>query len=194
MKRTISVLVEKDTGGLVRIISLLTRRRFHIESITMAACERKCYERITIIVLNKSDGVDAGKQLTKQIRKLINVVNVKDITYLPLIERELVLIKLQVSLIERAEILNLAQIFRFKITDVTDSTIILEITADQGKIAALEKILENYKILELSRTGGIALIRESRVSTSSLKEYPEFEVHTGKNYLENIEHLFKKDI
>lgn len=194
MKRTISVLVEKDTGGLVRIISLLTRRRFHIESITMAACERKCYERITIIVINKSDGVDAGKQLTKQIRKLLNVVNVKDITYLPLIERELVLLKLQVNLLERAEILNLAQIFRFKITDVTHSTMILEITADQGKIAALEKILEKYTILEISRTGGIALIRESRVSSLSLKEYPEFEVRTGQKYLENIEDLFKKDI
>nr|WRW10782.1 acetolactate synthase small subunit [Papenfussiella kuromo] len=194
MKRTISVLVEKDTGGLVRIISLLTRRRFHIESITMAACERKCYERITIILINQSDGVDAGKQLTKQIRKLINVVNVKDITYLPLVERELVLVKLQVTLAERAEISNLAQIFRFKLTDVTDSTIILEITADQGKIAALEKILEKYKILELSRTGGIALIRESQVSTLALKEYPEFEVRTGKEYLENIEDLFKKDI
>lgn len=194
MKRTISVLVEKDTGGLVRIISLLTRRRFHIESITMAACERKCYERITIILINQSDGVDAGKQLTKQIRKLINVVNVKDITYLPLVERELVLVKLQVTLAERAEISNLAQIFRFKLTDVTDSTIILEITADQGKIAALEKILEKYKILEVSRTGGIALIRESQVSTLALKEYPEFEVRTGKEYLENIEDLFKKDI
>lgn len=194
MKRTISVLVEKDTGGLVRIISLLTRRRFHIESITMGACERKCYEKITILVINKNDGVDAGKQLTKQIRKLLNVVNVKDITYLPSIERELVLIKLQVGLVERAEILNLAQIFRFKITDVTNSTIILEVTADSGKIAALEKILKKYKILELSRTGSIALIRESSVSTLSLKEYPEFEVHTGKKYLENIEDLFKKDI
>ena len=193
MKRTISVLVEKDTGGLVRIISLLTRRRFHIESITMAACERKCYERITIIVLNKSDGVDAGKQLTKQIRKLLNVVNVQDITYLPLIERELVLIKIQVNSIERTEILNLAQIFRFKITDVTDSTLILEVTADPGKIAALEKILEKYNILQLVRTGRIALIRESRVSTPSLKEYPGFEVLTGQNYLNNIEDLFKKD-
>nr|YP_009730832.1 acetolactate synthase small subunit [Cladosiphon okamuranus]QAY81068.1 acetolactate synthase small subunit [Cladosiphon okamuranus] len=194
MKRIISVLVEKDSGGLARIISLLTRKRFHIESIAIGACERKCYERITIIVLNKNDGVDAGKQLAKQIKKLFNVVNVKDITYLPLIERELLLVKLQVSLLERTEILNLAQIFRFKITDVTDSTIILEITADQGKVAALEKLLEKYKILELCRTGGIALIRESRVSSLSLKEYPEFKVQTGKNYLENIEDLFKNDI
>lgn len=193
MKRTISVLVEKDTGGLVRVISLLTRRRFHIESITIAGCERKSYERITIILINQSDGVDAGKQLTKQIRKLLNVVNAKDITYLPLVERELVLIKLQVNLSEKAEISNLAQIFRFKITDITDSTVILEITADQGKISALEKILEKYNILELCRTGGIALIRESRVSTLSLKEYPEFDVQTGKKYLKNIEDLFKKD-
>nr|ANS57714.1 aceohydroxyacid synthase small subunit [Pleurocladia lacustris] len=193
MERTISVLIEKDTGGLARIISLLTRRRFHLKSITMSSCERKGYERLTIVLINQSDGVDSGMQLTKQIRKLINVVNVKDITYLPLVERELVLIKLQVSLIERAEISNLAQIFRFKITDITDSTIILEVTADQGKIAALQKILEKYNILELSRSGRIALIRESGVSTSSLKEYPEFELLTGQNYLNNIEDLFKKN-
>jgi len=159
----------------------------------MAACERNGYERITLVLLNQSDGVDAGKQVTKQIKKLINVVHVKDITYLPLVERELILIKLQVNLIERAEISNLAQIFRFKITDITESTLILEITSDPGKIAALEKILENYTILELSRTGGIALVRESSVSTLSLKEYPEFEVNTGKEYLTNIEDLFKKE-
>ena len=193
MKKIISVLVEKDTGGLVRIVSLLTRRRFHIESITMAGCERKCYERITIILINQNDGVDGGQQLTKQIKKLINVVHVKDITYLPLIERELLLIKLRVNLIERAEISNLAQIFRFKITDITDSTLILEVTADPGKVAALEKILKKYSILELSRTGGVALVRESCVNTFSIKEYPEFDLSTGQNYLTNMEDLFKKD-
>nr|YP_010207053.1 IlvH [Alaria praelonga]QWE51104.1 IlvH [Alaria crispa]UAX20522.1 IlvH [Alaria crispa]UAX20663.1 IlvH [Alaria crispa]UAX21650.1 IlvH [Alaria praelonga] len=193
MKRTISVLVEKDAGGLVRIISLLTRRRFQIESITMASCERKCYERITIVVINQSDGSDAASQLTKQIKKLLNVVSVQDITYLPLVQRELVLIKLQVSVLEREEILNLAQVFRFKITDITESTLILELTADPGKIVALQKILEKYNILQLSRTGEIALTRESSVSTSSLKEYPEFEADTGRNHFKNIEELFYKD-
>nr|QWK41964.1 aceohydroxyacid synthase small subunit [Pterygophora californica] len=193
MKRTISVLVEKDAGGLARIISLLTRRRFQIESITMAACERKCYERITIVVINQSDGSDAASQLTKQVKKLLNVVNVQDITYLPLVQRELILIKLQVSVTEREEILNLAQVFRFKITDITESTLILELTADPGKIVALQKILEKYNILQLSRTGEIALTRESSVSTSSLKEYPEFEADTGRNYFKNIEELFYKD-
>jgi len=115
MKRTISVLVEKDTGGLVRIISLLTRRRFHIESITMAACERNGYERITIVLLNQSDGVDAGKQVTKQIKKLINVVHVKDITYLPLVERELILIKLQVNLIEEQKSRTLLKYFDLRL-------------------------------------------------------------------------------
>lgn len=194
MKRTISVLVEKDTGGLVRIISLLTRRRFHIESITMAGCERNYYERLTIVVLNQSDGADAGEQLAKQIKKLINVVHVKDITYLPVVERELVLIKLQVNVIERAEISNLAQIFRFKITDITESTLILEITADPGKIAALEKLLKNYTILELSRTGSVALIRESNVSTLTLKEYPEFDFSPGKPYVTTMqEDLLNKE-
>lgn len=193
MKRTISVLVEKDAGGLVRIISLLTRRRFQIESITMAACERKCYERITIVVINQSDGSDAASQLTKQIKKLINVVNAQDITYLPLVQRELVLVKLQVNIIEREEIINLADIFRFKITDITESTLILEVTADPGKIAAIQKILKKYNILQLSRTGEIAITRESSVSTSSLKEYPDFEADTSKNSFKNIEELFYKD-
>lgn len=189
MKKIISVLVEKDTGGLVRIVSLLTRRRFHIESITMAACERKCYERVTIILINKSDGVDGGQQLMKQLKKLLNVVNVKDISSLPIVERELLLIKLQVNLIERAEISNIAQIFRFNITDVTNSTIILEVTADPGKVAALEKILEKYNVLQLCRTGGIALIRESAVSTLSLKDYPGFQVTTDQNYLTTMTDL-----
>jgi len=193
MKRTISVLVEKDAGGLVRIISLLTRRRFQIESITMAACERKCYERITIVVINQSDGSDAASQLTKQIKKLINVVNAQDITYLPLVQRELVLVKLQVSIIEREEIINLAEIFRFKIIDITESTVILEVTADPGKIAALQKILQKYNILQLSRTGEIAITRESSVSTSSLKEYPDFEADTGRNSFKNVQELFYKD-
>ena len=193
MKRTISVLIEKDTGGLVRIISLLTRRRFQIESITMGSCERKCYERLTIVVMNQSDGSDAARQLTKQLKKLLNVIQVKDITYLPTIERELLLIKLKVSFKERSEILSLAQIFRFKISDISDSIIVLEVTASSGKVAALEKLLQKYTLLELSRTGKIALVRESTVDTSSLNHYPDFNNSIAQNYLENLQELFTKN-
>lgn len=175
MKRTISVLVEKDSGGLLRIISLLTRRKFEIESITIAACERKFYERLTIILINLNEEIDEAYQLTKQLRKLLNVISVQDITSIPSIQRELVLIKLQVTLVERNEILNLIDIFKLKIIDLTGSTIILEVTADSGKIVTLQKVLEKYKILELVRTGIIALTRESLLDESSLQKYANFQ-------------------
>nr|YP_011005630.1 acetolactate synthase small subunit [Cutleria multifida]WAM62634.1 acetolactate synthase small subunit [Cutleria multifida] len=193
MKRTISVLVEKDAGGLARIISLLTRRRFQIESITIGQCERKYYERIIIVLTNQKDGSDHASQLTKQLRKLLHVVNVEDITYIPSIHRELLLIKIQINVIERVEIFNIAKIFRFKIIEVTNSTIILEVTADNGKIAALQKILEKYKILQLVRTGEIALTRESSVDINSLREFPESEINDYQNYRENIDDLFQTE-
>ena len=163
MKRTISVLVEKDSGGLLRIISLLTRRKFEIESITIAGCERKYYERLTIVVTNSNKEMDQAYQLTKQLRKLLNVVYVEDITALPSVHRELLLIKLQLNPIERNEILNLIGNFEFiiNIIDLTESIIILEVIADSRKVIALQKVLEKYKILELIRTGEIALTRES---------------------------------
>nr|YP_009330541.1 ilvH [Coccophora langsdorfii]ANS72313.1 ilvH [Coccophora langsdorfii] len=163
MNRTISVLVEKDSGGLLRIISLLTRRKFQIESITIAGCERKYYERLTIILTNPNKEMDQAYQLTKQLRKLLNVVYVEDITALPSVHRELLLIKLQLNPTERNEILNLIDNFEFiiKIIDLTESIIILEVIADSRKVIALQKVLEKYKILELIRTGEIALTRES---------------------------------
>nr|YP_010418057.1 aceohydroxyacid synthase small subunit [Sargassum polycystum]YP_010418291.1 aceohydroxyacid synthase small subunit [Sargassum plagiophyllum]USF18275.1 aceohydroxyacid synthase small subunit [Sargassum polycystum]USF18509.1 aceohydroxyacid synthase small subunit [Sargassum plagiophyllum] len=162
MNRTISVLVEKDSGGLLRIISLLTRRKFHIESISIAGCERKYYERVTIVLTNANKEMDQAYQLTKQLRKLLNVVSVEDITALPSVHRELILIKLQLSPAERNEIINLIKNFEFriKIIDLTESIIILEVIADSRKVIALQKVLEKYKILELIRTGEIALTRE----------------------------------
>ena len=141
MKRIISVLVEKDSGGLIRIISLLTRRKFEIESITIASCERKYYERLIIGVINLNEEMDQAYQLTKQLQKLLNVVSAEDITSIPSVHRELVLIKLQINQIERNEIFTLIDIFKLKIIDLTKSTIILEVTADSGKVASLQKAL-----------------------------------------------------
>ena len=162
MNRTISVLVEKDSGGLLRIISLLTRRKFHIKSISIAGCERKYYERVTIVLTNPNKEMDQAYQLTKQLRKLLNVVSVEDITALPSVHRELLLIKLQLNPTERNEIINLIKNFEFriKIINLTESIIILEVIADSRKVITLQKVLEKYKILELIRTGEIALTRE----------------------------------
>lgn len=180
MKRIISVLVEKDSGGLIRIISLLTRRKFEIESITIASCERKYYERLIIGVINLNEEMDQAYQLTKQLQKLLNVVSAEDITSIPSVHRELVLIKLQINQIERNEIFTLIDIFKLKIIDLTKSTIILEVTADSGKVASLQKALKKYKILELVRTGEIALTRESLIDTSSLQQYPHTQFGSKK--------------
>ena len=180
MKRIISVLVEKDSGGLIRIISLLTRRKFEIESITIASCERKYYERLKIGVINLNEEIDQAYQLTKQLQKLLNVVSAEDITSIPSVHRELVLIKLQINQIERNEIFTLIDIFKLKIIDLTKSTIILEVTADSGKVASLQKALKKYKILELVRTGEIALTRESLIDTSSLQQYPHTQFGSKK--------------
>ena len=180
MKRIISVLVEKDSGGLIRIISLLTRRKFEIESITIASCERKYYERLIIGVINLNEEIDQAYQLTKQLQKLLNVVSAEDITSIPSVHRELVLIKLQINQIERNEIFTLIDIFKLKIIDLTKSTIILEVTADSGKVASLQKALKKYKILELVRTGEIALTRESLIDTSSLQQYPHTQFGSKK--------------
>ena len=180
MKRIISVLVEKDSGGLIRIISLLTRRKFEIDSITIASCERNYYERLIIGVINLNEEMDQAYQLTKQLQKLLNVVSAEDITSIPSVHRELVLIKLQINQIERNEIFTLIDIFKLKIIDLTKSTIILEVTADSGKVASLQKALKKYKILELVRTGEIALTRESLIDTSSLQQYPHTQFGSKK--------------
>ena len=124
--------------------------------------------------------MDQAYQLTKQLQKLLNVVSAEDITSIPSVHRELVLIKLQINQIERNEIFTLIDIFKLKIIDLTKSTIILEVTADSGKVASLQKALKKYKILELVRTGEIALTRESLIDTSSLQQYPHTQFGSKK--------------
>lgn len=167
MKSIISILIEKESGALVRIVSLINRRRFNIESITIGSSERNSLARLTIVVLNDSDNKDKAFQLTKQLRKLINVLEVKDITSIPNLQKELILIKLKISYTERDEILALSKIFKFKIVDVTEQTIMLEFSSNPEKILALEKLLEKYEIIESVKTGKIALIRESRIDDES---------------------------
>lgn len=169
MKKTISVLVEKDPGGLARIISLLTRRRFLIESITIGGCEREYFERIIIVVLDENDGSGNATQLTKQLGKLLNVIEVKDISDYESIRRELILIKLLVSVPERIEILNIAKVFDLKVLEIGDSTISLEGTADPQEIYRLQKVFKKYKILELLKTGEIVLTCDQRFTYDSKK-------------------------
>ena len=166
MKHTLSVLVEDESGVLTRIAGLFARRGFNIESLAVGPAEEIGVSRITMVVPSDERTIE---QLTKQLYKLVNILKVEDITNLPCVERELMLIKIKTQLSERSEILEIAQVFRAHVVDLSDESIIIEVTGDPGKTAAIEKLLSKFSIREIARTGKISLIRGSMVSTNYLK-------------------------
>jgi len=109
------------------------------------------------------------EQLTKQLYKLINVLKVQDITEIPCVERELMLLKVNAASGTRSEIIELAQIFRARVVDIGDDTLTLEVVGDPGKMVAIVQVLNRFGIKEIARTGKIALTRESGVNTEFLK-------------------------
>lgn len=167
MKHTLSVLVEDESGVLTRIAGLFARRGFNIESLAVGPAEQEGISRITMVVPGDNRIIE---QLTKQLYKLINVLRVEDITSLPCVERELMLLKVKTSISTRSEILEIANIFRAKVVDLAENTLTLEVTGDPGKMVAIEQLLTKFGILEIARTGKIALIRESNVDTEYLRK------------------------
>lgn len=152
---TLSVLVENESGALTRIAGLFARRGFNIESLAVAPAE-KDLARITMVVPGDNQTIE---QLIKQLYKLINVRKVQDVTNIPNVSRELMLLKVSISTITRSEILEIAKVFSAKIVDFTADSLTLEVTGDSTKIVALEKLLEKFGILEIAKTGKIALTR-----------------------------------
>jgi acetolactate synthase-1/3 small subunit len=109
------------------------------------------------------------EQLIKQLYKLINILRVQDITNIPCVERELLLLKIKASENSRPAILEIASIFRAKVVDIAFDYLILEVTGDPGKMVAIEQLLYNYGIVEIARTGKISLVRASNVNTELLR-------------------------
>nr|YP_009399076.1 acetohydroxyacid synthetase small subunit [Taenioma perpusillum]ARW68473.1 acetohydroxyacid synthetase small subunit [Taenioma perpusillum] len=168
MKNTISVLVQDESGVLSRISGLFARRGFNIMTLAVGSTEKHGISRITISVIGDNRTIE---QVIKQLYKLINVLKVQNITNIPCVERELMLIKIKVKQIHRSYILEIASIFRAKVVDLSYEYLILELTGDPGKIVAMEKLLKQYQVVEIVRTGKIALTRESNVNTESLRNY-----------------------
>tara|TARA_B110000977_G_scaffold174668_1_gene228695 strand:- start:4620 stop:5138 length:519 start_codon:yes stop_codon:yes gene_type:complete len=167
MKNTLSVLVEDESGVLTRIAGLFARRGFNIQSLAVGPAEQEGISRITMVLPGDNKIIE---QLTKQLYKLINVLKVQDITSLPCVERELMLLKVQTNNSTRSEILEISSIFRAKVVDLAEHTLTLEVTGDPGKMVAIEQLLKEYGILEIARTGKISLIRESNVDTEYLRK------------------------
>ncbi|WP_330203927.1 acetolactate synthase small subunit [Cyanobacterium sp. Dongsha4] len=166
MKHTISVLVEDEAGVLTRIAGLFARRGFNIESLAVGPAEQSGISRITMVVPGDDDTIE---QLTKQLHKLINVIKVTDITKIPCVERELMLVKVSANSSNRSEVLQIVQIFRAKVVDISDDSLILEVVGDPGKMVAIISMLSKFGIKEIARTGKVALVRESGVNTEYLK-------------------------
>jgi len=166
MKHTLTVVVEDEAGVLTRIASLFARRGFNIESLAVGSSEQTGYSRITMVVPGDDRVIE---QITKQLNKLINVITVRDLTEIPCVERELMLVKVNATAGNRSEIIEIVQIFRARIVDVSDDSLIVEVVGDPGKMVAILKMLNKFGIREIARTGKISLTRESGVNTEYLK-------------------------
>ena len=166
MKHTLSVIVEDEAGVLSRIASLFARRGFNIESLAVGPAEQEGVSRITMVVPGDDRIIE---QLTKQLYKLVNVLKVQDLTEIPCVERELMLLKVNATSSNRSEIIELYQIFRARIVDVSEDSLTLEVVGDPGKMVAIVQVLQKFGLREIARTGKISLTRESGVNTELLK-------------------------
>lgn len=156
MKHTLAVLVTNKPGVLARISGLLSRRVFNIESIAAGYTEEPGVTRITIVVQGDDYILD---QVMKQLSKLVDVIKIVELKYEDSVDRELALIKVNVEVDRRSDIINLVSVFRANIIDVSKDTMIIEILGDEKKINAFCTALDNYGIVEMVRTGKVALSR-----------------------------------
>lgn len=156
MKRVYSLLVDNNAGVLSRIAGLFSRRGYSIDSITAGVTADPRFTRITIVA---SGDELILSQIEKQVRKLEDVIEIKVLDPVESVYRELIMVKIRADRKERAEIISVADIFRAKIVDVEQESLIVELTGTQSKLEAFLNLLEGYEILELARTGITGLNR-----------------------------------
>ena len=154
MKKIISVLVENQAGVLNRITGLFSRRAFNIESLAVGVTDDKKMSRITIIV---DSGNSVVEQVEKQLNKLVDVIKVRTIEENHMIGRELILIKVSANTRTRQDILNVCQIMGGKIDDISPTSMTLELSDTTEKVDLFEELLRPFSILEVARTGLVAL-------------------------------------
>ena len=164
-RHTLSVLVEDHPGVLNRVVSLLRRRSFNIDSITVGHSEQPGVSRMTIVVNAREDEIE---QAGKQLYKLMEVLKVTDVTNLNCLAHEMALIKVAAKAQHRAEILQIAQIYDARVVDASPTTLLFEMTGPEEKVDGLLNMLKGFGIRELVRTGPVAMLRGS--NTVSVKE------------------------
>jgi acetolactate synthase-1/3 small subunit len=156
MRHTISVLVENKFGVLTRVAGLFSGRGFNIDSLNVAPTQDPTVSRMTIVTRGDDATVD---QIVKQLNKLVDTIKVHDFRDGEYVDRELVLIKIGVNSQTRAEVMQITDIFRAKIIDVQQNSLTIEITGDESKVEKFIELMQPFGILELTRTGKVALPR-----------------------------------
>lgn len=155
-KMVLSILIDNTPGALSRVVGLFSRRGYNIDSLTVGETENTAVSRMTVAVTG--DGIILD-QIEKQISKLENVIEVKELTSDASVCRELILVKVAASREERPSINAIVEIFRAKIVDVASDSMMIELTGNQAKLDAFTKLLDGYEIKELVRTGITGLAR-----------------------------------
>ncbi len=160
MRHIISILLENESGALSRVSGLFSARGYNIESLTVAPTEDPSLSRMTVVSVGSDDVIE---QITKQLNKLIDVVKVVDLSEAAHIERELMLVKVRATGKDREEMKRVADIFRGRIIDVTESTYVVELTGNTGKLDAFLGAIDASLILETVRTGVCGIGRGDRI-------------------------------
>lgn len=158
-QHTITVLVDNKPGVLSRVSGLFSRRGYNIESLAVSITQDPTISRMTLVVSGDEQEVE---QITKQLHKLIDVSKVQDYIDTPMVARELAFIKVNAEVQNRTAILQLVEVFRGRVIDMTEKTFVIELTGSGDKIDAFENLLDVYGIRELVRTGRIAMARGLR--------------------------------
>ncbi len=157
MRHTISVLVENKFGVLTRVAGLFSGRGYNIDTLNVGPTQDPKRSRMTIV----TRGDDATlEQIVKQLNKLVDVLEVQDFREGEYVDRELVLMKVSVDSRSRAEVMQITDIFRSKIVDVQPKTLTIEITGDESKVDKFIELMTSFGVLELTRTGKVALPRK----------------------------------
>lgn len=166
MRHTLSILVENKFGVLARIAGLFSGRGFNIETLNVAPTHDVKISRMTVVVIGDSQILD---QALKQLSKLVDVIEVEDFKDSEYVDRELVMLRVKADARSRSEIIQYCDIFRSKIVDVHPDCLTIQIEGDEAKISKFIKLMEVFGIVDLTRTGPVAMARHTPVSTKNVK-------------------------
>jgi acetolactate synthase-1/3 small subunit len=155
-KHVLSLLVENKPGVLARIAGLFSRRGFNIDTLAVGPTEDPDISRITLTLDGAVHPID---QVTKQLHKLVNVIKIRDMEPDQTISREMAVFRVSATVESRAEIMEFAEIFRAKIVDVSRRTLTIEVTGSNDKIDAFERMIRPHGLIEMARTGEVAIAR-----------------------------------